>query len=51
MSGNKSFVGGVYWGGGFCQGGGRMSKVLAGGGTHSSLGFERLSDTKLSDEE
>ena len=28
-----------------------MSKLLAGGETHSSSGLEKLSDTKLSDEE
>ena len=29
--GNKNLVGGVYWGGGFFQVGGEMSKFLVGG--------------------
>ena len=45
--GNKNFVGGVYCREFFPVGRG-MSKPLAGGGTHSSSGFERLSDSKLS---
>ena len=48
--GNKKFIGEVYWGE-FFPGGWRMSKLLAGGETHSSSGLEKLSDTKLSDEE